>query len=177
MTRWRGQLRCRTARRHGRDPLWHPGARCGPPLTNSQAAAGAVASDGWPRVRSPSCWAGASAGFVGRLAERAVLGELADPEGTVLVVHLHGVAGVGKSTLLQVVLDDARARGATVFRLDCRAIEPTERGFLHELGAAIDGAADDVQGVAVRLSGLGSRVVVALDNYEVFRLMDTWMRQ
>ena len=119
----------------------------------------------------------ASAGFVGRRAERAVLAELADPDGTMLVVHLHGIAGVGKSTLLQVVLDDARARRATVFRLDCRAIEPTERGFLHELGAAIGGAADDVQGVAERLSGLGSRVVLALDNYEVFRLMDTWMRQ
>ena len=71
----------------------------------------------------------ASAGFVGRRAERAVLAELTDPDGTMLVVHLHGIAGVGKSSLLQVVLADARARRATVVRLDCRAIEPTERGI------------------------------------------------
>ena len=119
----------------------------------------------------------ASAGLVGREAERAALAELTDPGASVLVVHLHGIAGVGKSTLLRVALDDARARGATVFRLDCRAIEPTERGFLHELGAAIGGACDSVEDVADRLGGLGERVVLALDNYEVFRLMDTWMRQ
>lgn len=119
----------------------------------------------------------ASAGFVGRRAERAILAELADPGGTTLVVHLHGIAGIGKSTLLRVVLDDARARPATVFRLDCRAMEPTVRGFLHELGTVLGGAADNVEDVAERLSGLGSRVVVALDNYEVFRLMDTWIRQ
>src|SRR4051794_18610885 len=119
----------------------------------------------------------ASAGFVGREAERALLAGLSDPQGSTLVVHLHGIAGVGKSTLLRAALDDARAAGATVFRLDCRAIEPTERGFLHELGEAIGGVADSVEDVARRLSGFDTRVVLALDNYEVFRLMDTWLRQ
>ena len=34
-----------------------------------------------------------------------------------------------------------------------------------------------VEDVAVRLGSLGPLVVLALDNYEVFRLMDTWLRQ
>ncbi len=38
-------------------------------------------------------------------------------------------------------------------------------------------ASDDVADVAARLGGLGARVVLALDNYEVFRLMDAWLRQ
>ncbi len=117
------------------------------------------------------------AGFVGREAERATLAELTDPGTSTLVVHLHGIAGVGKSTLLRVGLKDAQARGATVFRLDCRAIEPTERGFLQSLGAALGSACEGVEGAAEHLTGLGGRTLLALDNYEVFRLMDTWMRQ
>jgi Transcriptional regulatory protein, C terminal len=118
-----------------------------------------------------------SAGFVGRQPERAVLAELSDPDGSLLLVHLHGIAGVGKSTLMSAALDDARAQGVTVVRLDCRAIEPTERGFLHELRAAVGDAGDGVDEVAARLGSLGSRVMLALDNYEVFRLMDAWLRQ
>jgi hypothetical protein len=106
-----------------------------------------------------------------------VLAELTEPGGSMLLVHLHGIAGVGKSSLLQVALAEARSRGATVVRLDCRAIEPTERGFVHELGAAIGGASDRVEDVAGRLGSLGPLVVLALDNYEVFRLMDAWLRQ
>ena len=102
---------------------------------------------------------------------------MSDPGGSALVVHLHGIAGVGKSSLLRVALDDARARGATVVQLDCRSIEPTERGFVHELGAAIGRGCEDVDDAAAGLGSLGERVVLSLDNYEVFRLMDTWLRQ
>src|SRR3954454_6036590 len=108
----------------------------------------------------------ASAGFVGRDRERAILDELSDPDGSALLVHLHGIAGVGKSELLRVALADARAQGATVVQLDCRAIEPTERGFIHELSAALGGTSARVSDVAARLGGLGERVVLALDNYE-----------
>lgn len=119
----------------------------------------------------------ASEGFVGRDRERAILAELSDPDGSMLLVHLHGIAGVGKSELVRVALTDARARGTTVVRLDCRAIEPTERGFLHELSAALGGPPIGMADVAARLGEVGTRVLLALDNYEVFRLLDTWMRQ
>ena len=75
-----------------------------------------------------------SAEIVGRTAEKAaLLGTL--EEGGQLVVFVHGIAGVGKSTLLEAFAGDARNRGATVVRIDCRSIEPTERGFLEALGA------------------------------------------
>ena len=80
-----------------------------------------------------------SAEIVGRAAEKAaLLGTL--EEGGQLVVFVHGIAGVGKSTLLEAFAGEARRRGATVVRIDCRSIEPTERGFLDGLGGAVGGA-------------------------------------
>ena len=81
---------------------------------------------------------------------------------------MHGIAGMGKSELLAAFADRARESGTTVLALDCRTIEPTERGFLGAVGF------DDVDSLA---KGLAHPAVLALDHYEVFRLMDTWLRQ
>lgn len=117
-----------------------------------------------------------SAEIVGRAAEKAaLLGTL--EEGGQLVVFVHGIAGVGKSTLLDAFAGEARRRGATVVRIDCRSIEPTERGFLDGLGGAVGGAPASAEELAERLAGLAERVVLVLDTYEVFRLLDSWMRQ
>jgi hypothetical protein len=70
------------------------------------------------------------------------------------VAFVHGIPGIGKSALLDAFLADRSG----VVRLDCRAVEPTERGFLAALGPSMP-------------------EVLALDHYEVFRLMDTWLRQ
>src|SRR5215468_1580009 len=112
--------------------------------------------------------------FIGRSAELEVLLSILDdgPQ----VVFVHGIAGIGKSTLLEAFAEQARALGATVVRLDCRGMEPTERGFLHELGIAIGLPTATPEQAAERLGTLGSRVVLSLDTYEVFRLMDTWLR-
>jgi hypothetical protein len=118
----------------------------------------------------------AAQGLVGRGRELALLRRMANREDEVLLTHLHGIAGVGKTVVLEAFLADERARGATVVRLDCRAVEPTERGFLHEVSAAIGIPSSDVAGVARRLGEIGDRVLLALDNYEVFRLMDSWLR-
>src|SRR5215471_6578923 len=114
--------------------------------------------------------------FVGRAEELGLLMKILEPEGP-LVVHLHGIAGSGKSTLLDVFAQRARAEGATIVRFDCRSIEPTETGFLFELAAATGGRPGTPEEIAVRLGQVGTRVVVALDTYEVFRLMDSWLRQ
>ncbi len=116
------------------------------------------------------------ADFVGRNAELDFLLHILDPDGP-LVVYLHGIAGAGKSILLEVFTRRARASGATVIRLDCHAVEPTEAGFLSELAAAIGGVPGSPQDVALRLGRVGTRVIVALATYEVFRLMDAWLRQ
>ncbi len=118
----------------------------------------------------------ASEGFVGRERELAALHRLIEPGGQ-LVVQVHGIPGVGKTSLLQAFGAQARSEGATVIWLDCGGIEPTERGFLHKLGAAIGAELTDADAAAARLGSIGRRVVLVLDTYEVFRLMDTWLRQ
>ncbi len=118
----------------------------------------------------------ASTSMVGRDTElEALLGVLEDE--SALVVHIHGIAGVGKSTLLTGFTHQAEARGAVVVPLDCRLIEPTERGFVQELAGAIQSDEVTVGAVTDGLGALGERVVLTLDTYEVFRLMDTWLRQ
>jgi hypothetical protein len=88
------------------------------------------------------------------------------------VVCVHGIAGIGKSALLGTFLERQRAAGASVVALDCRTVEPTERGFLHGAGG-FHGLGELVQHV----SDVPRPVVLTLDHYEVFRLMDTWLRQ
>jgi hypothetical protein len=78
----------------------------------------------------------ATESFVGRSGDLASLLKCLRDDRP-LVVQVHGLAGVGKTTLLDAFSSHARAEGAVVVRLDCRTTEPTERGFLYELGVAI----------------------------------------
>jgi DNA-binding response OmpR family regulator len=110
-------------------------------------------------------------GFVGRERELALLDTLLGDDGP-LVLHVRGAPGVGKSRLLDMFAAGARARGATVVRLDGHAIEPTEAGFRHALASALDGSSQDQF-----LARAGGRVVLAIDAYEDLRLLDTWLRQ
>ena len=114
--------------------------------------------------------------FVGRQEELNLLLQTLAPDGP-LVMYLHGITGTGKSTLLDAFTRHARAAGATVIRLDCQSVEPTEAGLLSELAVATGGVPGSPREVAARLGQVGTRVIVALDSYEVFRLMDSWLRQ
>jgi hypothetical protein len=118
----------------------------------------------------------AAASFFGRNEELAILHRALEEDGP-LVVHVHGIPGIGKSSLAEAFAERGRAQGVTFVCLDCRAIEPSAKGFLQELGASIgcDSASPDL--VADRLRALGDRVVLTLDTYEIFRMMDTWLRQ
>jgi uncharacterized protein (DUF934 family) len=100
-----------------------------------------------------------------------MLTELTQGPGT-RVACLHGIPGIGKSDLLAAFLGRVGQSGATVVHLDCRTVEPTERGFLEAAGGF-----DDVEALARDLEQHDLPLVVALDHYEVFRLMDTWLRQ
>src|SRR5215471_1226217 len=118
----------------------------------------------------------AAEGVIGRGDELTALLHCLQPGGP-RVVHLHGLAGVGKSTLLEAFGAAARRTGVSVVRLDCRGVEPTEHGFLRELIGAIGGDAATAEEAADRLGALGDKVVLALDSYEVFRLVDGWLHQ
>ncbi|HEU5101521.1 MAG TPA: winged helix-turn-helix domain-containing protein [Roseiflexaceae bacterium] len=117
-----------------------------------------------------------TARFYGRARELEVMRQLLEPGGP-LVLHVHGIGGIGKSRLLDAFAAQACARGAAVVRLDCRSIEPTERGFLQELAGATGAAELAFHTVVQQLGALGDRVVLALDTYESFRLLDAWLRQ
>ena len=65
-----------------------------------------------------------------------------------------------------------RATGASVVYLDCRTVEPTERGCL-----AAAGQVDTVDALVAQLGELPQPVLLVLDHYELFRLMDTWLRR
>lgn len=129
-----------------------------------------------PRRMSDLLAAHAHQTFVGRRTELTTLGTMLEPQGP-RVVHVHGIAGIGKSALLAHFANLARAEGATVIQLDCRHVEPTEQGVIRALVEAIGGSAQDAGAVAERLGRLGDVVVLAFDTFEVFRLLDTWLRQ
>lgn len=118
----------------------------------------------------------AAHGIVGRTREVTHLFDLFTKKAP-LVVHLHGITGIGKSTLLDAFAGLASKRNIKVIRFDCRLIEPTERGFLHELGTSLGIETHSLKKLAGLLGKVSRRVVIALDHYEVFRLLDTWLRQ
>ena len=99
--------------------------------------------------------------LVGRDRELSMLLGFVDGDGP-LVAVVHGIAGVGKSTLLRAFAPRARARGARVVQLDGGAIEPTERGFLGALGESL-GSVEDAAG---RLGALEGPTVLVVDALE-----------
>ncbi len=115
-------------------------------------------------------------GLVGREAERAFLHLTLSEDGP-LVVFVHGIGGVGKSTLVDAFAGEARARGAIVLRFDCGAIEPTSHGFLAAISTATGGELTTADEAAARLTRLGESVVLVLDRYEVLRPLDLWLQQ
>lgn len=117
--------------------------------------------------------------FVGRRAEVEMLRDaiLAD-EPAFVVAYLHGPGGIGKSRLVQATVR-AVSPPVRALVLDCGQIEPTPRGFLRAVAAALDEdeREPDLVGVARMLGDSGPRTVLALDTYETFGLMDAWLRQ
>ncbi len=113
--------------------------------------------------------------LIGRERERAALLELVERD-LPLVAVVHGIAGVGKSTLLHAAAVDARARGTLVVALDGRAFEPTERGFLTALGSALGTPLATVADATGALAG-DARVLLTIDTHEQLRLLDAWLRQ
>src|ERR1044072_6880193 len=98
----------------------------------------------------------------GRERELASLRRVLDANGP-RVAFVYGVAGIGKSALLNAFAGDVRAAGGTrVGRIDCAAIDPTEASFRAALDAA--GWQPDSPGV------------VLVDTYEMFRIADPWLR-
>lgn len=114
----------------------------------------------------------------GRQRELASLLSVVDADGPV-VTFVHGLGGMGKSTLLDMFARAAEHRGVRVLPVDCAHVEPTPRGIVRALAAALDADLDpvDEEEVFRRLAPAVGPVVLVLDTFEAFGLADTWLRQ
>jgi Transcriptional regulatory protein, C terminal len=106
--------------------------------------------------------------IAGRDRERAQLRRLLEPDGPV-VAYIHGLAGVGKSTLLHAFACEAGAAGAVVIELDGHVVPATQREFLAALGGST------VEEAAAAVGARGDRVVLILDTFELLAMLDYWL--
>ena len=113
---------------------------------------------------------------MGRTRELRALHDAVSGEQT-FVVHVHGVAGIGKSSLVARFAHDARAAGVSVIELDGRTLEPTDRGIHDALARALGCEGATPERLYARLGEVGPRTVIVIDHYEILRLVDTWLRQ
>ena len=120
--------------------------------------------------------AGADSAAACRRSELARLESCLADSGPV-VAWIHGPDGHGKSSLLDAFCERAGSRGAATLRMDCRTVEPTTPGLLATLGELLGEPVDGVESAAALIASRGDRVVLAFDNYEVFRLADSWLRR
>ena len=131
-----------------------------------------------PRTISDRLSEVARSSFVGRQNELALLsGAIETDDLPFVVAFIHGPGGIGKSFLIQALLNSF---GSEVRRyvMDCRNIEPTPEGFLLSLSATLGMEEEpDHNSIIDFLGETGQRTVLALDTYETFGLMDTWLRQ
>ena len=94
-----------------------------------------------------------------------------------IVVWLHGPIGAGKSRLLSEFEKRVKGDGAAILKIDCRTVEPTQSGFLDALRDLVGVTLNDLDHAASTVSTSSDRTVIAFDNYEVFRLADSWLRR
>lgn len=120
----------------------------------------------------------AARSFYGREQEVALLRQaLAAPDPPFAVGFVHGPGGIGKSRLIQAVLVGLPPH-VRFLALDCRNIEPTPEGFLGALAGALGApGVPDLAAIVASLTGDATRVVLVLDTYETFGLLDAWLRQ
>src|SRR5215470_1634780 len=100
-----------------------------------------------------------------------------DTDGGV-VTFVHGIGGIGKSSVLAAVAPRLADRGARVARLDGRAIEPTPRGFLAALGEVLGGHGPfgDVEAMAREVASDPRTTAIVIDEYDRISLLDAWLR-
>lgn len=99
--------------------------------------------------------------FVGRATERALFASALKDGAPVALLWVCGPGGIGKSTLLDQLADDARALGRTVIPVDGREVGPSPKAF----AAAVSGAHD--------IKGL----VVMADTFEQCGELEGWLRR
>ena len=107
----------------------------------------------------------------GRERELARLATLFERGGPIVVL-LHGVGGIGKTSLVRAFERQSAARGRQVRLIDCRGVEPVPLGLLGAIGTSLGADLRNVSEAAAVIGALAEPIVFALDNYEALRLLD-----
>jgi hypothetical protein len=95
-----------------------------------------------------------------------------------LVMHIQGIPGIGKTHLLKALAANIGGKDVFVVRIDARWCEPSPAALCRAVCREIGGAeSEDTAVVATRLSDGAKRILLVLDSYESFRLIDSWLRQ
>ena len=116
------------------------------------------------------------AAFLGREQELARLVAALAADGPLLTFVL-GLGGMGKTSLLEAFTARLDERVVPFLQLDCRAVEPSPAGLLGALSELLGETLETPAAAAVQFAKLGSRLVLTFDHYEVFRLLDSWLRR
>ena len=112
--------------------------------------------------------------LVGRQAELDRLVAFAGGDGPI-ALHLRGLPGIGKTELLHALAERLRdeAPDVAVITVDAGEVEPSPAGLC---GWLAPGTTDPTE-AARAVTEAGRRVLLIVDRYETFRLLDTWLRQ
>ncbi len=138
-------------------------------------------------MTSGSAGGGARLGDLVRRAARArLVGRAREIDGLVRalvdedarVAFVHGIGGIGKSSLLDALEPPLEERGARVLRFDGHEIAPTPEGLVAALAGTLGIAPEGVDAVAQALDAIPEALVVlAFDEYDALRLVDAWIRR
>jgi hypothetical protein len=113
--------------------------------------------------------------FAGRATELELFREaLEAPAPPFNVLWVHGVGGVGKTTLLATMAEQARAAGLAPVRMDLRGMEPSPPAFEAQLAGLLDVPEG---GSALQALATRARPVVLLDTFEAAAGLEDWVRE
>lgn len=114
--------------------------------------------------------------FVGRTAQKKLFqSAFTSEDPPFYVMYIYGPGGVGKTTLLHELANDARDLGAEAIYLDLRNVEATPDAFTAGLAVALGGAPQESP-----LALLGARTgksVLLLDTCELLAPLEGWLRE